>query len=914
MGNDLGLYRLSIGIFYGRAYTSLFKKFKVVFCFSTWSLFFTLRFMLGYIRIFMNYCHLSITSNIHFLFILLILLILDNDVHQNPGPQEHELSVFHLNARSVRNKLAYLEDIASEFSIVCITESHLDNTVTDSDIFIDGFSDSILRKDRNCFGGGVLVYSSQGIYINERKDLSFENGELIWFEVIIPNLKLLICVVYRPPSSDSSFWEKFEYTVEQALNYTGNIVITGDLNMNLLSNLNNRLKEMTQLFNLTNIINTPTRMGALLDPVLVSNIDLVVDSEVIDIDRSISDHDATLVHLKAKNVNKSSFVRKVWLYKHADYVGLNEEISQFQWEPFLMECNEVDLMADRFTNKYLEMVARHIPSKTIIIRPNDKPWFNSDIRKEIRIRDRLHKLARRKNSTIHVQRYKAQRNKVNNMLKYAREQFFLSADEIVDSYSKNDPKSYWSLIRKLIKGTGSNFTIPPLLDTETNMFAYTDNEKANVLNNYFCSISSLNDNDREAPDIQPRTDATLSNVSITEQDVRDILQTLKIGKASGDDSISHQMLKCTSETVSKPLTILFNYSLEHEKFPSSWKIARVMAAFKKEDKSKPSNYRPISLLSCVGKVMERAVYKYIFNYIIQHALLYAYQSGFLKGHSTVFQLLEIYHRICQKLDDRMINILIFCDISKAFDRVWHKGLKKKLKSYGISGPLLNWLEDYISDRKQAVFINNERSNLGSVKSGVPQGSVLGPLLFLLYINDITDNVTNLARLFADDTSLAYSGDNFQIMETDINRDLRILNEWAETWLVDFNPKKTKALVISNTEVPNIDIEFNNEKVEIVKDHKHLGVTLSFNGSWTSHIDNIAQSTLKQINVLRKLKFTLSKRTLSHIYLTFIRPVMEYACEVWDGCLEKDAEKLEKIQLEAARIVTGLPKFAPNEAL
>ena len=149
--------------------------------------------------------------------------------------------------------------------------------------------------------------------------------------------------------------------------------------------------------------------------------------------------------------------------------------------------------------------------------------------------------------------------------------------------------------------------------------------------------------------------------------------------------------------------------------------------------------------------------------------------------------------------------------------------------------------------------------------------MFGPLLFfLLYINDITDNVTNLARLFADDTSLAYSGDNFQILETDINRDLRILNEWTETWLVDFNPKKTKALVISNTEVPNIDIEFDNEKFEIVKDHKHLGVTLWFNGSWTSHIDTIAQSTLKQINVLRKLKFTLSKRTLSHIYLPFLK--------------------------------------------
>lgn len=237
-----------------------------------------------------------------------------------------------------------------------------------------------------------------------------------------------------------------------------------------------------------------------------------------------------------------------------------------------------------------------------------------------------------------------------------------------------------------------------------------------------------------------------------------------------------------------------------------------------------------------------------------------------------------------------------------------------MKSYRISGSLLNWLENYISDRKQSVIINSERSDLGSVKAGVPQGSVLGPLLFLLYINDITDNVTNMARLFADDTSLSYSGENLQNIEIEINEDLRKLNQWATTWLVDFNPKKTKALVISNTEVPNINIEFNQESVEIIKNHKHLGVTLSSNGTWTSHIDNIAQSALKQVNVLRKLKFTLSKRTLSNIYITFIRPLMEYACEVWDGCFEKDAEKLEKVQLEAARIVTGLPKFANKEAL
>ena len=176
-------------------------------------------------------------------------------------------------------------------------------------------------------------------------------------------------------------------------------------------------------------------------------------------------------------------------------------------------------------------------------------------------------------------------------------------------------------------------------------------------NNYFCS--TVTDNNKEPPDVPPRTNTTLSNIIITEQDVKDILQILKIGKAIGDDCISHQMLRATAQTICKPLTILFNYSLQHGKFPSKWKIARVMAVFKKDEKSNPTNYRPISLLSCVGKVMERVLFKYTFNYIVEHALLYAYQSGFIKGRFTVSQLLEIYNRVCQNLADHLANIIIF---------------------------------------------------------------------------------------------------------------------------------------------------------------------------------------------------------------------------------------------------------------
>jgi hypothetical protein len=201
--------------------------------------------------------------------------------------------------------------------------------------------------------------------------------------------------------------------------------------------------------------------------------------------------------------------------------------------------------------------------------------------------------------------------------------------------------------------------------------------KADLLNQYVCSSTSINDSNREPPNVVPRTHAILSNIDMNIQDVKKILQTLQIGKACGDDGISHQMLKATSETICLPPCILFRYSLRTCKFPSEWKSARVMPSFKKDDKSSPSNCRPISLLSCARKVMESVVYTYIYNYIIEQSLLYSYQSGFLPANSTVYQLLEIYHNICKNIDNRLSSIIIFCDISKAFDRVWNKALIKK---------------------------------------------------------------------------------------------------------------------------------------------------------------------------------------------------------------------------------------------
>ena len=635
-----------------------------------------------------------------------MLILLGNDIPENPGPFDNEISIFHLNIRSIRHKLDYVEALALGSSIVCITESHLDDTVLSRDIQIQGYHDNILRKDRNCFGGGVLVYISETLKLKRRDDLEFENSEMIWVEIEFPNYKVLLCVVYRSPGATQSFWQNFEYSIEEAFNYTTNVIITGDLNIDLLVENNNSLSNIINVFYLQNVIHEPTRInqntgnGTLLDPVLISADCNATFSEVIDVCREKSDHNATKISLQIPNYLQKTYQRTIWMYKNADFEKFNKLIRQFNWEEsFFTLVNDIDEMADFFTNKYLEMAKECIPTKVVNIRRTDKPWFNSEIRHHIRIRDRLHRKLKT-SPTVHNRNiYKIRRNKVNNMIIHAKEQFYLNANGLLDENS-NNPKAFWSLVKKVM-GNCRSTVIPPLINPVTNDIVVNESDKANVLNNYFCSISSTANN-IDPPNLPRRTPFSLDVDDINDDDVKDILKSLQIGKASGGDFISHQMLKNTADTVYLPLKYIFNHSLRISKYPSCWKIANVLSLFKKGDKSIASNYRPIALLSCVGKVFERIVFKYIYNYMLEHKLLYKFQSGFVSGHSTSHQLIELYHQICIALENGQITVAVFCDISKAFDRLWHKGLIEKLKSYGINGKLLKWLKDYISERKQQV--------------------------------------------------------------------------------------------------------------------------------------------------------------------------------------------------------------------
>ena len=295
--------------------------------------------------------------------------------------------------------------------------------------------------------------------------------------------------------------------------------------------------------------------------------------------------------------------------------------------------------------------------------------------------------------------------------------------------------------------------------------------------------------------------------------------------------------------------------------------------------------------------MEKIIHKHVLNFLQTNNLLTSLQSGFVPKDSTVNQLVDIYNTFCKALDEGKEVRSVFCDISKAFDRVWHKGLLLKLNQIGISGELLSWFTNYLKDRTQCVVISGQVSDTTALRSGVPQGSILGPLLFLIYINDIVENIHSTIKLFADDTSLYIIVDTPAIAAACLNTDINLIHSWAEQWLVTFNPKKTETLLITRKihTQHHPPLYMNNNIIQEVNNHKHLGVTFSKNGTWHDHILDIKEKSWKRINIMRKLKFVLDRTSLETIYKSFVRPLLEYADVTWDNITKYEEQDNLKLQ-------------------
>ena len=377
------------------------------------------------------------------------------------------------------------------------------------------------------------------------------------------------------------------------------------------------------------------------------------------------------------------------------------------------------------------------------IRHRDKLWVTADLKRQIRRRDRLFKRAKNKQTEYDWKRWKDQRNLTTNLTKQLKKHYVESQVTTLLT-NKQNPHKYHQTLRS-ITGKSQDKAIPPLetIDGETKT---DDTDKASLLNKFFAEQSNIHvpENHPIQPIPQTRSIPTLNSIEVTSSEVLKALNSLDPNKSTGPDELPAKILKLTAIIIAEPLSNLFNKSLRDGIFPTSWKLANVKPIFKnKGSPSDISNYRPISLLSCLSKILERLVFKRIYEHLMNHNLLTDKQSGYRPKHSTQLQLMFLTHNLYKTLDKGHDFTAIYLDISRYFDKIWHKGLLHKCQhEFGLTGNLQKWLSSYLSDRKQRVKIGDSYSTVLKTNAGCPQGSVLGPLLAILYLNDLSNQTSN----------------------------------------------------------------------------------------------------------------------------------------------------------------------------
>jgi hypothetical protein len=540
----------------------------------------------------------------------------------------------------------------------------------------------LIRRDRPTFGGGIAIYIKDSILYKVKPDFYSDVMENMWIELNTVEGKLLLCNLYRPPN-DNEFWDKLHSNLEYVKSTSNiqNIVLLGDLNADFGTVNGNKLEETCLLHNLVYHVDEPTRITSTtrscLDQIL-SNVPNFVSSVTVLNPVCTNDHCTVGANLKFRIRSDEAYYRHIWLYDKADYDGFRDCIQLMNWDD-CFELDDVDIACNAWSSKFIDIAKSFIPHKRILVRPRDSPWYSCELRKMKRRLIRLYNKAKEKQNDYHWGKYKSFNKEYHDNLDKAESDYNKKLCTSLNDNRNN--KRWWSVVKGIL-GKGKDDSYPPIHNG--NIYATSNKEKAELFNKYFLSHSNLDLSNAKLPNDVSNSEFVIENVSATEQEVSDLIATLDICKATGHDDISSRMLKMAGVCIVPSLTRLINMCFVNQKFPDYWKKANVLPLHKKDKRDDCSNYRPVSVLPIVSKIIERIVFKNVYNFFHENNLLTCHQSGFRPQDSTVNQLAYLYHTFSEALDHKKDVRITFCDISKAFDRVWHEGLIFNLRNIGFS--------------------------------------------------------------------------------------------------------------------------------------------------------------------------------------------------------------------------------------
>ena len=824
-----------------------------------------------------------------------------NDLKSKSKSLNRYLKLGNLNIRSLTNKIEQLQVFVNkyDFDIFSVNETWLDESIADNDIKILGYS--IIRKDRNRHGGGVCFYVKECLNYHVHYDIG-NAIESVWISVKQSNENVIIGTIYRPPSSNSKYYDDMLNEIQRARDISNHVIIMGDLNYNYVLDdtlERNAVFNIETLFEMNQLIKEPTRVternSSLLDVILTTNAEQHTNTKVIR--TTISDHDCVYTEYKNIKPSKTNNCHRQICFK--DFKKFNADLFVNDLKNNTI-INDVDFSDDElrlkwvaFKKSFLDICNTHVPLKTIRVKDRYNPWINDAIVKLMYERDHSKRLAIKTNDACTWNKYKQLRNEVSTMIRDSKKSYY---EKKLSECGKN-PKKLWNCINKI---TGNKVFEQPHKDLDCNTF-----------NDHFSSIGEkvVSKAPSEPTNIPWKNPRCLTKFSFEQIDPEFVKKFLKnLGDETNTDVIGFdcKLLSIGANELAPILTKFFNASINTAYVPEDWKLAKVIPVFKGKGKlSDLNNYRPISLISHVAKVFEIAVHSQLLQYFQDNDLICIDQSAYRKFHNTQTAL----HRIIDEwIDNVAFNTytgICSFDIKKCFDTIDHSILLRKLQLYGVSSKEIDWFKSYLTKRQQVVKCHEKVSENKFVNIGVPQGSVLGPLLFTVFINDISQHVyLGSTNLFADDTLVYCTGLNGEDTKTKLQHCVNDVSMWYKSNNIVVNEEKCCSMIIcpKGNNFDNFEISVNDCNVDQVKSMNYLGLEIDDRLSWDNYTNKLCKHVNIKISRFARLRKTVPKNIMIKIYNSAIQPCIDYVISVWGNSKKVNLNKIQRAQNYCARVV------------
>lgn len=840
--------------------------------------------------------------------------------------------ILSLNCRSIIKKVDELKQICYTLkpAIVCLTETWLDYTVPQNFIVPEGYI--IIRKDRSenfkqkygkANGGGIAILHQSNIKI-KRKSIGDEDDESLWVEVTMKR-KFLLGLSYRAEYTDllteKEGSNKLNNMLETAHVISNNILYLGDLNCDYKNenpdNATQRLTETCSAYGMNQLITTPTRITddckTTIDHIWTDPSKYLIKGSGTCI--GISDHLATYATLDfkpSKTPCELPKIRRNWRNYNVNEFRetLISTIERSNIEDSINQ-KDVNKSLDALTGAIQQSLNQHAPLKEMKVRSKKTstiPWFNKEIEDKKEEKNNclklFHKFGDQKD------KYKAQH--INNVLTHLKEKSKKKYYTDKLTQCEGDSKQTWKILKELTDGYNERQQTEP-----DNM----DQIKSNYYNNYFATVGSDIQKKLNVKDKEVKTNTTgFSFIPETEENIIKLIDRIRNDVAVGVDGINTRVLKDGKEIIAPALTKIINLGYETNEFPDQLKIAVIKPIHKKDCHNSPANYRPISILPIISKVFERSAVDQLVQYL-ENDILSGSQHAYRKGHSTITSLAEVTNKIYQSLDKGLIVGMASMDLSKAFDAISHTHLLQKLSDMGLQTNSVTWIKSYLNSRKQRTAFKNVTSDESTVTSGVPQGSILGPILFLCFTNEHTNSFPEAKVVsYADDSQFIVTGKKMETIKAKLEEIIEKAEKWYKANSLMSNPSKTEVIIFTptrNNTLPTITSYENGKKfnLEVSKELKILGVYIDSSMSWDTHITKLRNKTIGVVKHLHRINKLLPMKTKLTLYDSLVASHLNYADVIWSGCSLENKKRLQTVQNFALKSILNKKKSdSATEAL